>query len=183
MNKTGLLIAVSALTTNAAIADLHLEAEPIPHNFYSTGLQHQSESMADYAQYRPTNNGSGQPQSQSQGFGSPTSTTVAIQFDNRSSTFRPSPNEESILADAANAALVTVRGRTSTPTPSTKDEALSLSRALSARKYLIDHGVSPLKISINFASAADFIADNSTLEGRMTNQRVEIELVYVSPTN
>jgi outer membrane protein OmpA-like peptidoglycan-associated protein len=36
-----------------------------------------------------------------------------------------------------------------------------------------------LKIVVNFASAADFIADNSTPEGRLENQRVEVELVFV----
>jgi hypothetical protein len=29
---------------------------------------------------------------------------------------------------------------------------------------------------VNFASAADFVADNSTAEGRRENQRVDIEL-------
>ena len=106
---------------------------------------------------------------------------VTVQFANRSAVFRPSMDDESILSDAANAALITVRGRTSTPTPSAKDETLGLARALSARKYLISHGVSPLKIAINYASAADFIADNSTPEGKLQNQRVEIELVYVMP--
>ena len=33
-----------------------------------------------------------------------------------------------------------------------------------------------MKIVVNFASAADFIADNSTPEGRLENQRVEVEL-------
>lgn len=59
------------------------------------------------------------------------------------------------------------------------DEALALRRALSARQYLIARGVSPLKIMVNFASATDFVADNSTPEGRYQNQRVDIELVYV----
>ncbi|MBT84117.1 MAG: hypothetical protein CMN89_06475 [Sutterellaceae bacterium] len=52
-------------------------------------------------------------------------------------------------------------------------------RALSARKYLVDRGVSPLKVMVNFASAADYVTENITPEGRYQNQRVEIELVYV----
>ncbi|WP_242468398.1 OmpA family protein [Burkholderia plantarii] len=59
------------------------------------------------------------------------------------------------------------------------DEALALRRALSARSYLVARGVSPLKIMVNFASAADFVADNSTAEGRRENQRVDIEVVYI----
>jgi hypothetical protein len=41
----------------------------------------------------------------------------------------------------------------------------------------VARGVSPLKIMVNFASAADFVADNSTAEGRRENQRVDIEVV------
>lgn len=115
--------------------------------------------------------------------GTPQSNTVTVLFDNRSVVFRPTFSDSTILDSAQNAALVTVRGRTSTPIPSAKDEQLALSRALSARKYLIEHGVSPLKIHVNYASGADFIADNSTPEGKRQNQRVEIELVYVTPPN
>lgn len=116
-------------------------------------------------------------------FGTPQSNTVTVLFDNRSVVFRPTFSDSTILDSAQNAALVTVRGRTSTPIPSAKDEQLALSRALSARKYLIAHGVSPLKIHVNYASGADFIVDNSTPEGKRQNQRVEIELVYVTPTS
>lgn len=56
---------------------------------------------------------------------------------------------------------------------------VALKRALSARKYLVDRGVSPLKIMVNFASAADYVTENITPEGRYQNQRVEIELIYV----
>jgi hypothetical protein len=49
----------------------------------------------------------------------------------------------------------------------------------SARSYLVARGVSPLKIMVNFASAADFVADNSTAEGRRENQRVDIEVVHI----
>lgn len=58
-------------------------------------------------------------------------------------------------------------------------QPLALRRALSARSYLVARGVSPLKIMVNFASAADFVADNSTAEGRRENQRVEIGVVYI----
>ncbi|WP_446812214.1 OmpA family protein (plasmid) [Methylomonas sp. 2BW1-5-20] len=113
----------------------------------------------------------------------PRSNTVTILFDNRSIIFRPSISDSSVLDDAKNAALITVRGRTSTPIPSAKDEQLALSRAVSARNYLIARGVSPLKIHVNYASGSDFVADNSTPEGKRQNQRVEIELVYVTPTS
>ena len=51
--------------------------------------------------------------------------------------------------------------------------------AIREQAYLIARGVSPLKIMVNFASASDFVADNSTPEGRYQNQRVDIEVVYI----
>jgi len=114
-------------------------------------------------------------------FGTPISEAVIVFFPDSSAQFKPSADQATTLIEAKAAALVTIRGRTSTDKPSAKDELLALSRALSARSYLIARGVSPLKITINFASAADFIADNSTQEGRWANQRVEVELIYVMP--
>lgn len=112
-------------------------------------------------------------------FDSPVSSVVVVPFPDSSTTFQPSAHQAAFLGDANQAALIAIRGRTSTKTPSVRDERLALERALSARSYLISRGVSPLKISVNFASAADFIADNSTPEGRLENQRVEVELIYV----
>jgi outer membrane protein OmpA-like peptidoglycan-associated protein len=86
-----------------------------------------------------------------------------------------------MLAGAKKATLVMIRGGTSTTTPSARDEALALSRALSARTYLVSCGVSPVNIAVGFASGTDFVADNSTKEGRSQNQRVEVELIYVPP--
>ena len=82
-------------------------------------------------------------------------------------------------AQCDTASMIYITGRTSPNRPSARDEALALKRALSARKYLVDRGVSPLKVMVNFASAADYITENITPEGRYQNQRVEIELVYV----
>lgn len=122
------------------------------------------------------------PQTASFGdFGTPISASVIVAFPDSSATFKPNADQAAHLADAKSAALVTIRGRTSTNTPSAKDESLALARALSARSYLISRGVSPLKVVVNFASAADFISDNSTQEGRHENQRVEVEFVFVTP--
>ncbi|OQW86290.1 MAG: hypothetical protein BWK72_18120 [Rhodoferax ferrireducens] len=114
-------------------------------------------------------------------FGTPISSAVLVSFADSSAAFKPSADQVAHLADAKGAALVTIRGRTSTDKPSAKDESLALSRALAARSYLIARGVSPLKIVVNFASAADYVADNSTPEGRHENQRVEVEMVFVTP--
>jgi outer membrane protein OmpA-like peptidoglycan-associated protein len=111
-------------------------------------------------------------------YGSPISESVFISFPDSSAVFKPTAAQQESLAVSANAALITLRGRTSTGKPSARDETLALARALAARSYLIAHGVSPLKIAVNFASATDFVADNSTPEGRQSNQRVEVEMVF-----
>ena len=112
-------------------------------------------------------------------YGEPVMTAVSVSFPDSSTTFQPDASTAELLAEAKGAAIIYVSGRTSTLRPSAADEALALRRALSARQYLIARGVSPLKIMVNFASASDFVADNSTPEGRYQNQRVDIEVVYV----
>ena len=112
-------------------------------------------------------------------YGEPIMTAVSVSFPDSSTTFRPDASTAELLAEAKGATIIYVSGRTSTLRPSAADEALALRRALSARSYLVARGVSPLKIMVNFASAADFVADNSTAEGRRENQRVDIEVVYI----
>ena len=109
----------------------------------------------------------------------PISSMVMVSFPDSSTTFQPPVDVAAVLDDARTASMSYINGRTSTNRPSARDEALALKRALSARKYLVDRGVSPLKVMVNFASAADYITENITPEGRYQNQRVEIELVYV----
>ena len=109
----------------------------------------------------------------------PISSMVMVSFPDSSTTFQPPVDVAAVLDDARTASMIYINGRTSTNRPSARDEALALKRALSARKYLVDRGVSPLKVMVNFASAADYATENITPEGRYQNQRVEIELVYV----
>ena len=111
--------------------------------------------------------------------GTPISSMVMVSFPDSSTTFQPPVDVAAVLDDARTASMIYINGRTSTNRPSARDEALALKRALSARKYLVDRGVSPLKVMVNFASAANYITENITPEGRYQNQRVEIELVYV----
>jgi outer membrane protein OmpA-like peptidoglycan-associated protein len=111
--------------------------------------------------------------------GTLTSSIVMFSFPESSTTFQPPADVAAVLDDAHTASMIYINGRTSTNRPSARDEFLALKRALSARKYLVDRGVSPLKIMVNFASAADYMTENITPEGRYQNQRVEIELIYV----
>lgn len=111
--------------------------------------------------------------------GEPVSGMVSVLFADNSTAFRPTPEQAEMLVDAKDAAMVTINGRTSTNKASLRDEALALARAVSARAWLVERGVSPLKIMINYASATDYAADNTTLEGRKLNQRVEVEVFFI----
>ncbi len=110
--------------------------------------------------------------------GTPISTKLYINFKDGSSTFEPQADVISMLDESRNATIIYIGGRTSTSKPSPSDEALAFKRAAAARAYLINLGVSPLKIMINYVSSADFIAANNTAEGRLKNQRVDIEMVF-----
>lgn len=113
------------------------------------------------------------------GFGQPVSRTVSVSFQDSSSIFKPTLEQMEMIGRVSDATMIVVNGRTSTRRFSEKDETLALARALSARSWLIARGASPLKIMINHVSAADFIAENETAEGRLLNQRVDMEIIYV----
>lgn len=114
-----------------------------------------------------------------QNVGTPITVTLHVSFPHKGTVFVPSESVALSLADAKNAAMIYISGRTSTNTPSAADEALAFKRAASARAYLIKRGISPLKIMVNYISASDYIADNQTISGRLQNQRVDIDLVFV----
>lgn len=109
----------------------------------------------------------------------PTSDTVSVSFAKGRYNFVPDETSAAMLNFAKYASLVIISGRTSTLHRSSKDEKLALDRALSAQNYLIKQGVSAFKIMINYVSAADYIASNSTPEGQYLNQRVDIKMIHV----
>lgn len=114
-----------------------------------------------------------------QNIGIPVSTTLTVTFPDSVTKFDPPLEVVSHLEQAPEAVIIYISGRTSTTNPSPSDEALAFKRAASARAYLINQGISPLKIMLNYVSAADYAADNDTHWGRQKNQRVEIEMVFV----
>ncbi|MEQ1560927.1 MAG: OmpA family protein, partial [Methyloglobulus sp.] len=78
--------------------------------------------------------------------------------------------------------LLSVRGRTDGKRYTPSDENIALNRALSAKRYLVRNGASPLMIFINYYSGGDYIADNNSPGGRHQNRRVELEFMdYAIP--
>ena len=48
------------------------------------------------------------------------------------------------------------------------------------KSYLVDKGVEPTRIEVLGLGKKDPLGDNSTVEGRAANRRVEIELIQTS---
>lgn len=111
--------------------------------------------------------------------GTPISTLLTVTYADSQHAFDPPVDVKEQLMNANEAAIIYIYGRTSTNTPSPRDEALAFRRAASARAYLIERGVSPIKIMVNYVSAGDYVADNTTAWGRAANQRVDIEMVFI----
>lgn len=104
--------------------------------------------------------------------------TVRVQFPFKATRFKPSPGQaEEIHELMLKSSKVIVRGRTDGKRYTPSDENIALNRALSAKRYLVRNGASPLMIFINYYSSGDYIADNNSPEGRHQNRRVELEFM------
>jgi OOP family OmpA-OmpF porin len=71
---------------------------------------------------------------------------------------------------------VTVTGYTDSTGSAAYNEKLSLRRAESVQKYLVDHGVPADKIHIAGKGKNDPVGDNKTDAGRAQNRRVDVEV-------
>jgi outer membrane protein OmpA-like peptidoglycan-associated protein len=103
---------------------------------------------------------------------------VKVSFPTGSTAFKPNPEVAEVLIASGKAAdRVNVRGRTDSRVAGPLDAKMALGRAMAARKFLVDHGVSAEKIRVFSQADGDFAAPNVTKEGRSLNRRVEIEFV------
>jgi outer membrane protein OmpA-like peptidoglycan-associated protein len=90
--------------------------------------------------------------------------------------FKPSDEvKKSILAAAAQADAIEIRGRTDSEIVNPADRKIAIERANNARLFLISNGIASKKIRVTYLSAQGFVADNSTAEGKAQNRRVELE--------
>lgn len=69
---------------------------------------------------------------------------------------------------------VRIIGHTDSTGTDAINDPLSVNRAASTRQYLAARGVDPARITIDGHGSREPIADNSTLQGRAMNRRVEI---------
>lgn len=103
---------------------------------------------------------------------------VRINFPTSGTTFKPNNEIARILiASGKSAEWVNIHGRTDSKIAGDLDAKIALARALAARTFLVDNGVSPDKIRVFSRADGEFVAPNSTKEGRALNRRVDIEFV------
>lgn len=88
-----------------------------------------------------------------------------------------------LLAQARQAPLVLLRGRTDGLKDSLADSTLARARAEAVRDLLVAGGVDPGRIRSTFQPVGDHVAENQTAQGRALNRRVEIELYRVLPVS
>ena len=103
---------------------------------------------------------------------------VQVTFPTNGTAFKPSPAVSTTLIASAKAAdQINIRGRTDSRGAGPIDEKVALGRAMSAKSYLVAHGVDGNKIKLQSQGAGDYAAPNMTKAGRALNRRVEIEIV------
>jgi outer membrane protein OmpA-like peptidoglycan-associated protein len=103
---------------------------------------------------------------------------VRVSFPSSSTTFKPSIEVSKVLIESGKSAeQVNIHGRTDSKVAGDQDAKIALARALAARTFLVDNGVSADKIRVFSRADGDFVVPNSTKEGRALNRRVEFEFV------
>lgn len=105
-----------------------------------------------------------------------------VRFPSGGRTLALSPRARTVLASAAQKApLVMVRGRTDARQATLADERIARARAEAAQVLLVQLGVPPQRIRTTWQAAGDSVAPVNTVEGRVLNRRVEIELYGAEP--
>lgn len=103
------------------------------------------------------------------------SAVVRVGFAYGSSSFQPSQEVGRVLiASGIAATSVNVRGYTDSNNAGKLDAKIALARAMSARKFLIEGGVSAEKIKVDSFASGHHVVPNAG-QGRDVNRRVEIE--------
>jgi hypothetical protein len=81
-----------------------------------------------------------------------------------------------LSASVQGAERIEVRGYTDSDVATAADQRIAQARAEKARRWLIQNGVEASRISTKSFAAGHFLADNSTVEGRSKNRRVDIDI-------
>ncbi len=105
-----------------------------------------------------------------------------VEFDIDKATLRP---ESRTTLDQVSTSLKTwpkvnveIQGHTSEPGTPAHNMELSQRRAEAVRAYFISEGIDGARLTANGYGETRFTADNSTMEGRQENRRVELHEIY-----
>jgi len=102
---------------------------------------------------------------------------IAIKFDDNSAAVRI---DETLLGAVGNtvraANRIYLHGHTDAYVASDAGTQLAILRAVEVRALLISLNVEPQRMRMFYRGAGNFVANNSTTEGKALNRRVEIEL-------
>jgi outer membrane protein OmpA-like peptidoglycan-associated protein len=103
---------------------------------------------------------------------------LRITFDFNSASFSVPADVEKVLVPVAlRVRKIHLKGRTDSSVATAGNTKIARLRANAARTYLVAHGVDSRKIIVSWTGSGNFIADNSTPEGRAENRRVDIEFL------
>ena len=102
---------------------------------------------------------------------------VVLTFDDNSADLKTVGPWVSLLGNAAQTAnRVYLHGHTDAFVATEAGTQSAIRRAVEVRHLLISLKVEPQRIRLFYRGAGNFIANNSTVDGKALNRRVEIEL-------
>jgi hypothetical protein len=102
---------------------------------------------------------------------------VVMKFEDNSFEARVDDRLLGVMGGAARSAnRIYLHGHTDAFVASETGTELAIRRAVEVRRLLISLNVDPERIRLFYRGAGNFVANNSTPEGKAMNRRVEIEL-------
>lgn len=102
---------------------------------------------------------------------------VVMKFEDNSVETRVGDRLLGVMGEAARSAnRIYLHGHTDAFVASETGTELAIRRAVEVRRLLISLNVDPERIRLFYRGAGNFVANNSTPEGKALNRRVEIEL-------
>lgn len=108
---------------------------------------------------------------------------VVDNFDINKSTLKPAAKEmlDQVIAisKANKARTIYIVGHADKTGNDGINDPLSLNRAKSVKKYLVDNGLNAKIISLDYEGSRDPVAPNNTKDGRAKNRRVDIEIFFI----
>lgn len=105
------------------------------------------------------------------------SSKINLYYPYNVASFKHSSDLDRLVNKAKSSKRINIVARTDGNKPTVRDRHIAMSRATNVRNYLVNNGINPTVIFVNYAAATDYADNNFTDVGRANNRRVEIELI------